>query len=100
MEIKELQEESEKIVNEVYKKIGALKDNETIFMHLTEELGEIARQLVNPRLKRDNTDIENLKEEIADVILLTSKLASNHNIDIEEAVKDKIQKLKSRYNLK
>jgi len=100
MEIKEVQRESEKIVNEVYDKIGAAKDSEAIFLHLVEELGEISRQINNPKLKRQETDIDSLREEIADVILLVSKLASNYNIDIEKAVKNKIEKLKQRHNLK
>ena len=75
MEIKDLQNQAEEIVNKAYEKEGSMKDSDTIFMHLIEEIGEVSRQLVNPKLKRDNTDISNLKDELADVVLLTSKLA-------------------------
>ena len=68
-------------------------------MHLTEELDEIAREILNPKFNRDKKNTENIKDEIADIFLLTSKLADNNNIDIEEAVNNKIIKLKQRHNL-
>lgn len=100
MEIKELQKQAEEIVNKIDNKLEFTHDNKNTILHLTEELGEISRQILNPELKRQKADIGNLKEEIADVILLLCKLANNNNIDIEESVKNKIEKLKQRHNLK
>ncbi len=100
MEIQELQEEAEKIINMIDEKTNASHTNETTLLHIIEEIGEISRQINNPKLKRQETDIENLKEEIADAILLISKLANNYNINIEEAIMSKIKKLKQRHNLK
>jgi len=99
MEIKELQKQAEEIINKIDSKLEFTHDNKNLILHLTEELGEISKQILNPGLKRQETDIENLKEEIADVILLISKLANNNNIDIEEAIKNKIEKLKLRHNI-
>ena len=94
-----MQEQAEEIINKIDNKLEFTHNNKNIIVHLTEELGEISRQILNPELKRQNINIENLKEEIADVILLLSKLANNNDIDIEEAVKNKIEKLKQRHNL-
>lgn len=99
MEIKELQKLASEIIERIDKKTGGKHDNETLFLHISEEIEEISRQLLNPKIKRDDTNIENLKEEIADVILLLSKLANNNNIDIEEAIKNKIEELKRRHNI-
>jgi len=41
-----------------------------------------------------------LGEEIADCVILLTKLAVIYNIDIEDAIKNKIEKLKIRHNLK
>jgi|SRR3989344_7419836 len=100
MEIKELQKQAEDIINKIDNKLEFTHNNKNIILHLTEELGEISRQILNPELKRQNMDIDNLKEEIADVILLISKLANNNKIDIEEAIESKIEKLKLRHDLK
>ena len=99
MEIKELQKKAEEIINKIDNKLEFTHDNKNLILHLTEEFGEISRQILNPELKRQETNIDNLKEEIADVILLLSKLANNNNIDIEESVRNKIEKLKTRHNL-
>jgi len=96
MEIKELQKYACEKIDEIDKKRKADTSPETIFLHLTEEIGEIARQLVNPKLGRDQTDNENIKEEIVDSILLLFKLAKIYNIDLEFSINKKLNKLKSR----
>jgi len=100
MEIIELQKQAEEMISKIDNKLEFTHDNKNIILHLTEELGEISRQILNPELKRADMDIENLSEEIADVILLISKLANNNKINIEEAIENKLQKLKKRHNLK
>lgn len=99
MDIKEFQKECVDIVNKVDAKLKINHNSEVTVMHLIEEFGEVVRQVINPKLNRDNVNKENLGEEIADIILLTSKLADNYDINIEEAVKYKIKKLKQRHNL-
>jgi len=100
MKIKEFQEKAIKVVNNIDSITGINHDKETTFMHLVEEFGEIARQLYNERSGRDKIDIENLKEEIADVYLLLAKLASFYKIDLEEAINKKIKILEKRHNTK
>ena len=99
MEVKEFQKICVEIVNDVDKKLGVNHDNNTTMIHLTEELGEVARQINNPNISRDKIDKKNLEEEISDLILLISKLADNNKIDIESSVKNKISELKERHSL-
>ena len=99
MNINEFQKTCVEAVNDVDKKLRINHDNQTTIMHLIEEFGEIARQINNPKLNRDKINKENLEEEIADVVLLISKLADNNKINIEKSVKNKIEKLKQRHNI-
>lgn len=99
MIIEKFQDKCVKAVNEVDKKLGITHNNETTMIHLTEELGEIARQITNPKLKRSEIDKENLSEELADVVLLISKLADNNQINLEESIEKKIKELKERHSL-
>ena len=46
----------------------------------------------------EETDkIEDLKDEIADVIIYTLDLADKYDIDIEQAIKHKLQKNREKY---
>ncbi len=74
MEIKDLQKRKVEIVDAIDKKLSVKHNKETIFRHLVEEIG--------------------------DAIILITKLAYIYNIDIEQAVLNKIEVLKKRHNLK
>jgi NTP pyrophosphatase (non-canonical NTP hydrolase) len=98
----EMQLKINKMIDDIDKKSWkgkARHDMETTMIHLTEELGEISRQLYNEKTGRDNLNKENLSEEIADVVMLLNKLASLYDIDVESAVKTKLDVLKKRHNL-
>ena len=99
MEVKELQQQAEEIISKIDQVCVCKHDNETTLIHLFEEIGEISRQIVNPKLNRERINQENLAEEIADVTLLISKLANNNNINLEIAIKEKLEKLNRRHNL-
>ena len=99
MEIKELQNKSTEIIDKIDEKLNVKHNNENTLIHLTEELGEIARQINNKNIRNVEQNIDNIAEEIADVILIINKLASNYNIDVEKAIKEKLEKLKQRHNL-
>ncbi len=99
MNLNELQKESEEIINKIDEKLGTKHHDENTLIHLSEEFGEIARQINNKNIRKFPVDQENLKEEIADVLLLLTKIANNNQINLEEAVKNKIEKLRQRHNL-
>ncbi len=65
-------------------------DNSTIFNHLVEEIGEVAREL-----RKGNED--KLKEELADVFFLLLKLSNEKNISLEEAFMSKFESIKKRF---
>jgi len=99
MNIKELQDKSNEIIEIIDKKLNVNHDQDKTIIHLLEELGEIARQINNKNIRNKEQDKKNLEEEIADVLMLTIRLASIYEIDVEKAVINKMEKLKQRHNL-
>ena len=57
------------------------------FLWLSEEFGELAHAL--GRYERGDADLDNLREEFADVIAWMTTLANITNIDLTEAVEAK-----------
>ncbi len=70
------------------------------YIHLTEEMGEVARQLSNKKMRPDMFDENNLKEEIVDVILEAIILANTCKVDLDKEIQDKIDKLFKRHGFK
>jgi len=64
---------------------------ELVFLHLSEEVGEIARQLVNKNLAIREYDEGNLKEEIIQAMLDLFVLSEVHGIDLPTALTRKIE---------
>ena len=69
---------------------------------LTEELGELCNEVLahnslQRKQKLDNHDKGNLPEEFADVIITTLLLAKAVDVDIEKALKKKVDKINERY---
>ena len=100
MNITEFQKKATQLVDKIDSIKDVKHDVETTLIHLYEELGELSRQVSNKKIKRDKTDISNLKEEIADIYLLLAKFASIYKINLEEAINNKIKVLEKRHNLK
>jgi NTP pyrophosphatase (non-canonical NTP hydrolase) len=99
MEIRDLEKEIIRIVDKIDEKFSVKHNKEITLLHLIEEIGEIAREINKPKMRNKETDSKNLKDEIGDVLILLTKLADNYNVSIEDAIKDKINKLKTRHNL-
>ncbi|RMF92892.1 MAG: hypothetical protein D6734_11250 [Candidatus Schekmanbacteria bacterium] len=93
MDIKEI----EKRIVDFAKKRASAKNfdltPELSYIHLTEEMGEIARQLSNEKIRPDLFDKDNLKEEIVDVILEAIILANLCEVDLDKEIKQKIDAL-------
>ena len=74
------------------------QDNpELTFMHLTEEIGEVARQLTNKKMRPELFNKENLKEEIVDVILESLILAHQYDVNLDEEINKKIEALYKKH---
>lgn len=68
-----------------------------IGLHLLEELGEIAREL---RRREGYKEGEGqLDQELADILILIAKLANRLDINLEQAVRDKLAEIDLRFPL-
>ena len=100
MEIEELQKQIDEIVNKSDKFYGGKHDANSTFIHLIEEVGEIADVINEPNIRGRELNVTKLGKEISDSILFLVKLASIHNINLEEVIKNKIDELNERHSLK
>ncbi len=101
MEIKEMQAQALQIVEEYNKKHGIEHHKETVFHHLVEEIGELAREIAKETndWRKEGFNKEKLATEIVDCISQLLYLAKDYDVDIEETFKKKIIKLRERYEL-
>ena len=95
----ELQEKANEIVERIDEKFDIKRDNNIALVQLFEEVGELVRPFNTANMKRQELDSENLEEELADVFMVLSNVASMNNIDMEDAVLKKIEILKRRHDL-
>lgn len=99
MNIKMFQKEVEELFNKISDKRKDKHTEEEIFIHLIEEIGEIARQLTNKKIRKEKFDHKNLEEEISDSILFLTYLASLYKIDLENSLKKTAEKLKIKFKI-
>ncbi len=64
-----------------------------------EEVGEVSRQAVHEKHRKDKFDKSNLTEEIGEVIMLLNVLASKYNIDVSKECEDKIRRMKKKFDI-
>jgi NTP pyrophosphatase (non-canonical NTP hydrolase) len=89
-----------------YSSSNKYSDRERAFaqwLKISEEVGELNEQVLwkfgwQRVAKKDKISDEKLKNEIADVIIATIRLARLMDLDVEELLKDKIEILKERFN--
>ena len=99
MELKEFQKKANEIIYIIDRKLEVEHNSSNTFVHVIEEIGELTNQLNKPDIGKENINKEELSDELADVFLLLTKLASCYEVDIEKAMENKIEKLKQRHNL-
>jgi len=100
MDIKDWQKKADEIINKIDNKCGCSHDINNTFIHLIEELGEVARELNKPNIRNENINREELGKEIADVLFFIARVANLNNIDIEEAINGKLKELNARHGFK
>jgi NTP pyrophosphatase (non-canonical NTP hydrolase) len=79
-------------------KIGYFKPLE-IMARLTEETGELAREInhrFGPKKKKDTEDIKEMEEEVADIIFTLACLSNSLGLDMERGFKSVMNKLNDR----
>lgn len=96
MDIKEFQKLCAEIVDKIDKKYGIERDPQLSFTQFMEEVGELAKEINSKRLRNKEPDKTNLAGEFADVFLQLAMLAEMHDIDLGEAVENKIRVLRER----
>jgi len=79
-------------------KIGYWEPHE-ILARLTEEVGELAREvnhIFGPKKKKDGEDPNEMADEMADVLFTIICFANSQNIDLDEAFKKTMDKCYGR----
>lgn len=92
MSMEDMQKDVEKWISQF--KIGYFKPLE-IHAAISEEIGELARELNNrygPRTKKSPEDTADIQKEISDIMFNLICLANSHNIKLNDAWKDKMDK--------
>ena len=88
--------------------MGYMKDKQNLILSSTvkiaEEFGELCDQVLsyNKRQRKDKMNRFNkdsLSEEFADVVVAILMLAHDMNIDIKDALNNKIKKLSEKYGI-
>ena len=73
---------------------------DSMFLHLAEEVGEVARELQKKQVGwREDFNNEKLGDELADVINTSLIIARDEGVDIEAAFLRKVEKVKGRFGL-
>lgn len=99
MNIKEYQNKSKTIVDKLDKKFNIKRTPQMSISQLLEELGELTEQVNKKNLRNTKPKKEDLEDEFADVFIQLGKLASEFNIDLKKAIKNKMKTLKERHKL-
>lgn len=66
---------------------------QSAFIHLTEEVGEIARQITNEYHRREKFDRDNLAQELSDSMMYLVLLAKMYEVDIEKEMKESVTRV-------
>ena len=100
MEIEEMQRIGIEVMNKINEKTGCVHCPDSMFLHLAEEVGEVARELSKKQVGwRKDFDDEKLGDELIDVIYTALIIARDEGIDIEAAFLRKVEKVKKRFEL-
>ncbi|MCR4283893.1 MAG: nucleotide pyrophosphohydrolase [Parcubacteria group bacterium] len=94
--MKEIQKEVDEWIKQY--KIGYFKPLE-IMARLTEEVGELAREInhrFGPKKKKSTEDTKEIEEEIADIIFTLTCLSNSLDLDMDRGFKSIMDKINNR----
>ena len=96
-----MQRESFELLEKINIQNNVKHNPDSMFLSLTEEVGEVARELSKKQENyRKDFNPEVLAEELADVINRTLIIAEDNDIDLDLAFQNKLIKIKQRFNIK
>jgi NTP pyrophosphatase (non-canonical NTP hydrolase) len=107
MTFKELSQFIDEYSKNLEDKFGKYDDKEKLILSstvkLAEEFGELCNEVMtaNSRQRKEKLikhDSENLPAEFADVLLAIFMLAKDMDVNLEDALKNKIEKIKTKYS--
>ena len=96
MSLKDVQKEVDEWVSQY--KIGYFEPLEMLAC-LTEEVGEVAREINHihgPKKKKGEEDTKELNDELGDIIFTVVCLANSFNLNLDEAFRSKMDKCYGR----
>jgi len=86
MEVKNFQNDIFNFVSAWDKKRDVTPSEQATFVHLVEEVGELAREYVNQESRKSKFSDEELNNAIGDALIQLIKLAHLRNLDIENLI--------------
>jgi len=96
MEVKKLQRKIEEFWKEVDRLKRKKQNPEIVFIHLVEEVGELAREFVNKERRPEKYSEEKLFDAIADILIMTFFLASLYKLDVEKLLVKTLRESKKK----
>lgn len=92
MEVKELQNKIIEFAKKWAEKQKRELDEQITFNHLIEEIGEIASQYTNKKIRKNKYNKKELNNAIGDSLIHLIELAHINNLDIEKLITEIIKK--------
>lgn len=86
METRELQDKILALLVQWDKKRDTVSDQNSVFVHLVEEVGELAAEYVNRESRKDRYSEKALENAIGDIFMQLVWLAHLHGLDLERVV--------------
>ncbi len=86
MEVKDFHNKIIKFIAAWDKKRKVSSNEQSAFIHLIEEIGELAREYVNRESRKDRYSEKELENAIGDAFMWLVKLAHIRGLDIEKVV--------------
>ncbi|OIP22966.1 hypothetical protein COX95_02840 [bacterium CG_4_10_14_0_2_um_filter_33_32] len=86
MEVGDFQKRIAEFVVKWDKKRNNIPDEESTLIHLMEEVGELSREYVSKRMRKDKYSPDEVENAIGDIMIQLVKLAILRNLDIEKVV--------------
>jgi len=96
MEVKDFQNKIIEYDDKWDRKRKSVPNEQTVFNHLVEEVGELARQYVNREMRKDQYDEKEIEDAIGDMLVLLVRLADLRGLDIEEVISNVIKEGEKR----